>query len=580
MRATTDSGSGERGQVLALSALFMVVLLISASLAVDYASWLSARRDFQGVVDAAAIAAAAQLPAPGFGTVSAQQQQDAATDALVYLSDHLGWGIARATAQGNTAQFLNQAAPYVVTSGSTKYCVWIWTPTPIGSENTGTDVQCQPNAQVLYSPANYPASSHRVFVRIQQPRPTFFAGIAGFSSEIVSAIGVAGTAHTAYAVISLKTRLGNPDNQLGLTISGSTTYLTIPFGDVGSNYGGTCDSASNAGAVTFTNSALEQTVDLQEPSPISSCLNSNVTGGTIQRLPDYPIADPAYFAPLPTWCTGALSGECSEPSGAGTASWPFPPAANYPSCANATDITKHQITKCTSGTFTVYPGKYELISVPNGATAILSPNCFGSPADLAANPLHTPPDSDCITNGRAGVFYFASNASQAGISVANGGKLYGCGVLTIFDPNETGGTGKMQFDVSGSNAEVRMNDSTVPGGCSMKYDPGNLAGTTSYVWYGYNQPFQNPVTMWVRPNGNGYNMSGSGNGSHVINFHAGAALFEGGAIYGPQDNTQVSGGPSGSGVGQIVSWTVTYTGGAQITETFQGPGISRTRLWQ
>jgi hypothetical protein len=75
-------------------------------------------------------------------------------------------------------------------------------------------------------------------------------------------------------------------------------------------------------------------------------------------------------------------------------------------------------------------------------------------------------------------------------------------------------------------------------------------------------------------------MSGSGNGSHVINFHAGATLFEGGAIYGPQDNTQVSGGPSGSGVGQIVSWSVTYTGGAQITETFQGPGISRTRLWQ
>jgi len=102
MRATTGSGSGERGQVLALSALFMVVLLISASLAVDYASWLSARRDFQGVVDAAAIAGAAQLPAPGFGTVSAQQQQNAATDALVYLSDHLGWGIARATAQGNT----------------------------------------------------------------------------------------------------------------------------------------------------------------------------------------------------------------------------------------------------------------------------------------------------------------------------------------------------------------------------------------------------------------------------------------------------------------------------------------------
>jgi hypothetical protein len=582
-----DERSPERGQVLVLTALFMVVLLLAAALAIDYSSWLSARRDYQSVVDAAALAGAGQLPPPGFGTVTAVEQENAATDALVYLSDHLGWGIDRASAQGATSQYLNQSAPYVVTVGSHAYCVWIWTPTPLASSSAGTDPGCAPASSALYSPANYPGSSHRVFVRIQDARPSFFAGFAGITSEFVSAIAVAGTVHSDYAVIALKPRLKTPDNVLGLTINGNTTHLVVPIGDVGSNFSASCDSASNKGAVTFPTSSLEQTLDVEEPPPTASCTNANITGGVIELLPDYPIPDPDYFTPRPTWCTGPYSGQCQEPSGGGTASWPWAAALKdpltnnsviYPACATGNDPTQNKITNCKTD-FTIYPGKYEYVIVPGGVTATLSPNCYGDAADLAANPTHTIPDTDCITNGRAGVFYFTSNASKEGIAVQNNGVLEGCGVLTVFDPNENGGS-RMQFNVSNPGAAVFLNDPAVPGGCTMKWDPGHVGGTTAYKWYGYNQPFQSPVTMWVRPNRNGYNLTSTNNGSNVITFNGGSTLFEGGAIYAPEDNTAISGGPAGSGVGQIVAWTITYSGGTNINETYQGPGIVRSRLWQ
>ena len=69
-----------------MTVLFMAVLVAAAALTVDYASWLTARRDYQAVVDAAALAGAAQLPPPGVGIATQQQRLNAATDALSYLN--------------------------------------------------------------------------------------------------------------------------------------------------------------------------------------------------------------------------------------------------------------------------------------------------------------------------------------------------------------------------------------------------------------------------------------------------------------------------------------------------------------
>ena len=231
----------------------------------------------------------------------------------------------------------------------------------------------------------------------------------------------------------------------------------------------------------------------------------------------------------------------------------------------------------------LYPGMYEYINIPNSATTvILSPYCYGDPsAPSFYAAVGASPDTDCISNNRAGIYYFHSGASQAGLQFnGSGSTLSGCGIFLMFDPDETGGGGRTVFTVPSGNTVNINSDAQCPNGETMEYSPGAPSGTMAYKWYGYNSPDTNPVSVWVRPNLNGYNMTGSNSGSHVINVLSGATINENGVIYGPQDNTTISGGPSGSGVGQIVTWTVTYTGGTTINETYQGPGLLRTRLWQ
>jgi hypothetical protein len=41
-----------------------------------------------------------------------------------------------------------------------------------------------------------------------------------------------------------------------------------------------------------------------------------------------------------------------------------------------------------------------------------------------------------------------------------------------------------------------------------------------------------------------------------------------GILYGPADNMQISGGGSGSGVGQIVAWTLGLNGNGAINELY------------
>ncbi len=63
-------GSSERGQVLAVTILFLGVLLGMASLVIDVGSWFHAKRQLQATVDASALAGA-QGFAPGYPTPGA-----------------------------------------------------------------------------------------------------------------------------------------------------------------------------------------------------------------------------------------------------------------------------------------------------------------------------------------------------------------------------------------------------------------------------------------------------------------------------------------------------------------------------
>lgn len=57
-------------------------------------------------------------------------------------------------------------------------------------------------------------------------------------------------------------------------------------------------------------------------------------------------------------------------------------------------------------------------------------------------------------------------------------------------------------------------------------------------------------------------------GTNVVRFAGGACYSIGGAIYGPADNMVLTGSGCGTGVGQIVAWTVLINGNGNVNETF------------
>jgi len=57
-------------------------------------------------------------------------------------------------------------------------------------------------------------------------------------------------------------------------------------------------------------------------------------------------------------------------------------------------------------------------------------------------------------------------------------------------------------------------------------------------------------------------------GTNVVRFSGGACYSIGGAIYGPADNMVLTGSGCGTGVGQIVAWTLLINGNGNVDETF------------
>jgi Flp pilus assembly protein TadG len=62
-------------------------------------------------------------------------------------------------------------------------------------------------------------------------------------------------------------------------------------------------------------------------------------------------------------------------------------------------------------------------------------------------------------------------------------------------------------------------------------------------------------------------------GTNVVRFAGGACYSIGGAIYGPADNMVLTGSGCGTGVGQIVAWTLLINGNGNVNETFNPASV-------
>ena len=200
---------------------------------------------------------------------------------------------------------------------------------------------------------------------------------------------------------------------------------------------------------------------------------------------------------------------------------PVPPATTY---NGSTVATGSQIVLC--------PGQYtNQIIVQNGATAILYPGVY----QVQANGVSV----------------------QGTLRTWQSGDTLACPGLPTLGPS--GG-----FD-PGAIIEVR---------------PGNVSGNTTCNKHIFSAAANSTITL--APSPKYYNISlyietmpnwqttctAQPLGTNVVKFSGGSCYSIQGAIYGPADNMTLTGSSCGSGVGQIVAWTLTINGNGNVNETY------------
>jgi hypothetical protein len=204
---------------------------------------------------------------------------------------------------------------------------------------------------------------------------------------------------------------------------------------------------------------------------------------------------------------------------------PAPPATTY----NGSTVL--------NGTTTVIcPGQYtNQITVQSGATALLYPGVYQVQANGVSvqGTLRTLQNGDFVPGFTApcpGLPTLSTMPADPGV------------ILEITPANMSGSTqcNKHIFSAGGG--------STVTLTPSPKYFNISLYIETMPNWQ---------TTCTSQPSG-----------TNVVRFAGTACYSIGGAIYGPADNMWLTGSGCGSGVGQIIAWTLLINGTSGVTENF------------
>jgi hypothetical protein len=546
------------GQVLPLFALFLVVLLAFGALAVDVSGAYSARRAYRGFADAAALAGGQDLQLPASRSVNAAARIQARTHAMASVTAQLGITAALPLACATTTDV--DVTDSCVMPG-TAFHVTIKAGTYPGQVSPITCQTCDPAraVQVGIRNAGYGLT---------------FARVLGQSTWNVGVVSVAGMAYAkAYAIQTLKppevTGGGLPTVK-DITIDGGT-IVTVASGDVGTNA-----NMNYSGSGSIMNLSDGYGMYYFDPSngPFWSGPPSP-PAQVVQKLPAM-LGDPNYVYPAmsgslgvaPTFAT-AKAADCA--AGLGTAACTT--AANDPTClAEATNNVPAVYTFMTAqllspGTIYCYnPGIYDTsgpdqLKVGTGDLAILKP----------------------------GAYYFKSGLDVSGRII--GGYQAGLkGVALMFDERGPGNCSSCIF--SGNNAL------TVAFNAGTKYPATATTGTAATAAIDWNnQPVQTtgpssptpplPLTLLVR-----HDLDGPGgtpgcyvptsapllepatcndNKNGTLNIAGNGSIVLEGVQYAPSDNVVIGGNSSSTGrVGQIISWTLKYSGGISLNQ--QGPG--------
>jgi putative Flp pilus-assembly TadE/G-like protein len=522
-RTRADARPRSRGQVLAITGLFMAVLLGFTALAVDYGTYLLARRHYQNVADAAAIAGSTYMSRP----VTAAKQDQARLAAWTSLQTQLGFPDA---IPGSAATLASGVA---VTGGWT---VWIATPpTAAGAAYRG-------NSNI--------SGSNSVWVQVQKQNPSFLARYFGVGGRNIDGWATAGNQPSRWAVLALCTSAGPcPANVESIVLAGTNTTLRVIDGDMGSNWGFRINSNgadrlqlpgdSRAYIAELVPSYCGASTFLCYPNPNVS--DGSGTAKLVQTLPAM-VADPAY--PSPSWIDdtagltpavpwrGDLNHDVTVPNGTGTVTNP-----------SGTNVG------CAGGFTRIGPGRYRDLDIRANSCVILDPT-FG------------------LTNGqRPGIYVITRNFNIGNDSfvIGDGVTIFWTDTAADFNP----GGGIVVNNGNASQAGIPAGEAKYGAWTSKgvaTWTVADLAGATTWS----TPPTTDPgLAFYVRPGVSTttiFNMSGT------------SPLMFKGILYGPMDNVGVSGSGSQAAVGQIVGWTVTYNGNTTITQQFDGPSEALSLL--
>jgi hypothetical protein len=515
MSMTTPVSARDRGQVLVVFALWLLVLIGAAALATDYGYWLNERRTLQNAADTAAQAGISEL----LERPITPAKQDAATEhAVLYLDEQLGMGL-KSNGQVNCAA---AAASDPLGDG-------------FGPEDclnyTGPDrilIRTPVDAGMGCSGAAWGTRAIRVTIVHGSTR--FFSRIYSLDNPDVSVCATSAIFGGSLAIAVLKPNTGVQPNNANLTmkLAGSDTFIRVYGGDVAINAmfsaaGAPPPQAPNEPAYIKFMTAVGLGISdnrmyatIENPSPITWSIDAKQirTEGLMSAESDDPYHAPLHlpaYVPIPGWGNALYAALDDD--------------AVAPITLGAADAATGTCTDPVTGLPGVDEGKYDLIGVGTGARRWLCP----------------------------GVFHLVSRSGQEGLQLASNAIIAGQGVTLVLDDDS-----ELRVDSGG----VLLLNSAAAGGTE-----------TPAPWRTGDVRHDVPLTIWIEP------VAGcdpllpacsDSTSSTVFDLSGGAGLDVRGIIYGPTDKMKISGNDQHHGSGEIWAWTLEYLGNSQLDQVYEG----------
>jgi len=511
-----------RGQTVPIVVVFLVVLVGFAALAVDYGSYLLARRNYQTLADAASLAGSAQLSRP----INATKQGYARAAAWEALDRELGLTFASSLGVAPTGDIGVDG----YTDGPWK--IWVDTPpTAAGTAYFG-------NAGI--------SGGGSVFVRVERENPAFLSRFFGFNGRTIQAWATSGTQPSRWAVLALCTRAGPcPSSSESIKINGQAN-LRIVDGDLGGNWKLKIDG-NTPNRLQLPGDSEAYLADTTCGSSLYLCYpDPNVSNGSgvsklVKVLPAL-AQDPNYAEP--PWLTDATAVPPRPNIG--------PPPASGGTVINS-NATNVGCDPTDPTTIRIGPGRYSSIRIGNSSCVIFDPT-FG-----------------LTVAQRPGIYYITGqlDIGNSSFVIGDGVSIFFASGMSPFNPN-------WGVALNVGNAGI----TSIPTGES-KYGAWTTKGNTPWSVAVAGSPV--PTTTWTTPSTSEigiafYIRRNGASYTSVFNMSGNTPLMFQGVLYGPQDNVAISGTGSQAAVGQIVSWTITYGGNTTITQIFDGPADAKSYL--